>query len=881
MECSTGPQELYEEAVAQLCLGNVARARISAEAGSARDDPACTVLLAFLFHRVFPANRNKVHRLLQEAYANGGRDPRAAALLALYFAPGCSYGFVTEINDAARSLIYAEEAVEGLREIIKVQEDGFLLYLLGEALIIRCEHEELEKVAQRGLEKFGMEECRLQLARLYLLDLPGMAGKEALYDGEKANALLREGIERDHADSMWMYAHRKAEDFRNLADVNVDPMPLYLRAARLGNFYAVQELGDLYAGHPDCARMGFKEPVEEDAQRAYEYFQRAIELGYAEGYCGIARLYVDGKLPCVSDRFEEARSWVKKALDCGNVYAYYSMARTFEAELDEKAERAESEVDETCPEYVELMQWMVKGAEFDSECCEWLAKAFMKKEQYDKAKMWLERGAHVLQYDVCHCMLSELLLSGNVAGGKDVAQAEKLLREAADQPDFYAKVELAEFLFREREFHAEAVEWANKSLAVAQSPQAHLLLGDICACADSGFQDSLDAKGHYLMAVALNDGAEGHARIAELYHDGNTVEEDMNIAMAHARLALMEDPYNTRALVVCGRILWDGMNAEDAVVVQDDEHTEDCFGAVQESFENLEEGYENDHKALAFFEAAKLLGSETGEIFWIAMQLRDSQVTLKSTNVIQAAKKIAEQSGEYQAYMLYALGMLSINGVSCTSDTNETVDRDEHKAIEYWNRAIQVDPEYAEPHDQLGLLYHERGAMKRAVSHLRRALELGAPWNAMLLANILENGMGGVVRDVDAAIDIYIRLSPDDDDAKEALVKYYADCRVLWTPERHHAFPGVLRRAVETMFVLRSIEGCALSVVPTELMVLLTQTIVGRWKLEPKKKKARSITCSSCSQELALSAFSRSQRAKLKKKKSHQIRCLQCIAHPQ
>jgi tetratricopeptide (TPR) repeat protein len=99
-------------------------------------------------------------------------------------------------------------------------------------------------------------------------------------------------------------------------------------------------------------------------------------------------------------------------------------------------------------------------------------------------------------------------------------------------------------------------------------------------------------------------------------------------------------------------------------------------------------------------------------------------------------------------------------------------ERNSNEACSLLQKAIEIDPQYAAAHRELGILFHKEGNLEEAEYHLRRAMELDPAdyWVQMYLANLL--GVRGRISDAEQMYKFATALHPEIEEGLEIFARF-------------------------------------------------------------------------------------------------------------
>ncbi len=173
----------------------------------------------------------------------------------------------------------------------------------------------------------GVVSAAKSLMNLYVHDRPDdMTEKEgreaAMMWHERLIEILREKADRgtakdkkNLADALYNGCDAPEEIDCDLPDRADDAVRLYEEIS-----YEKKDGASYY----DLGRMYSREVSEE---KAFEFYMKAVEMGYAPAYYAIAVAYLDGE--GVERDFDKAFEWLQKSVDSGDSYAKLKLAECY------------------------------------------------------------------------------------------------------------------------------------------------------------------------------------------------------------------------------------------------------------------------------------------------------------------------------------------------------------------------------------------------------------------------------------------------------------------------------------------------------------------------------------------------------------------------
>lgn len=129
-----------------------------------------------------------------------------------------------------------------------------------------------------------------------------------------ADGLLEELKREQYPHAYSMQADIYVSNSTHLEDV----LPLYTKAANLGDVYALYQLGMLYVDG---------QMEEKNASKAISYFTQAAEKGYADAYWQLALLYRAGKM--VDKDYQKYAEYLFKAINDGSINALKELSEAY------------------------------------------------------------------------------------------------------------------------------------------------------------------------------------------------------------------------------------------------------------------------------------------------------------------------------------------------------------------------------------------------------------------------------------------------------------------------------------------------------------------------------------------------------------------------
>lgn len=115
------------------------------------------------------------------------------------------------------------------------------------------------------------------------------------------------------------YAYSLQADINISEESHLDQVvPLYKKAAQLGDVYALYKLGVIYTGG---------QIEDADAQKALHYLTQAAEQGYADAYLQMALIYKRGRI--VTKDYDKYVSYLFDAVDAGSVEALRELSDAY------------------------------------------------------------------------------------------------------------------------------------------------------------------------------------------------------------------------------------------------------------------------------------------------------------------------------------------------------------------------------------------------------------------------------------------------------------------------------------------------------------------------------------------------------------------------
>lgn len=205
-----------------------------------------------------------------------------------YFISAADLGLAVSMNSAGQIYrVDKSDYVNAMRWYRKADENGnpkgtfYIGYLYDVGLGVEEDNAEAAKWYRKSAD-LGHAQANANLGNFYL------SGIDVEKDGLKAKAYFEKAFNINPKSA---YAARKLGDlYQKGIGVKASKelaIQWYETAGELGNLASYIEIGDIYSGEMNMAR-------DLDGARAEEYYQKALDLGSAEGGANIAYLYEKG-----------------------------------------------------------------------------------------------------------------------------------------------------------------------------------------------------------------------------------------------------------------------------------------------------------------------------------------------------------------------------------------------------------------------------------------------------------------------------------------------------------------------------------------------------------------------------------------------------------
>ncbi|MHC4943792.1 MAG: tetratricopeptide repeat protein [Planctomycetota bacterium] len=224
--------------------------------------------------------------------------------------PKKGLGFVSDLKFEPKIALPEEtemEKPEDIEALKELAESG-----IAQAQFTLSCYYQMGKGVEKNIEEF-VKWCRKAADQDHGMALFNLAG--AYYNGD--------GVEKDLLKSMHLYSKSEECGYPGgkgpaaavSREIMRDP-PLTLRLAKEGDLEAMFMMGNHY-------RKGNE--VEEDVQKAFDWYMKAAELGHSGAQYNLGVMYVTGNGVPQSDM--RSLEWFKKAADQGHKMAIETLKR--------------------------------------------------------------------------------------------------------------------------------------------------------------------------------------------------------------------------------------------------------------------------------------------------------------------------------------------------------------------------------------------------------------------------------------------------------------------------------------------------------------------------------------------------------------------------
>ena len=246
--------------------------------------------------------------------------------------------------------------------------------------------------------------------------------------------------------------------------------------------------------------------VDTDYEEAEKWFRKAAESGYAKAQFNLGLCYETGN--GVELDYAEAVKWFRKAAEQNLSKAQYELARCLDEGMG--CER----------NYEEAVYWYQKAAEQDHPASQYyLGVYYEKKDDMKSAFHWYKKSAEQ-KYVKAMRSLGQCYAKGKGCT-KDLVEAAKWYRAAAEKGDAIAQYELALYCENKEKNYREALLWMRKS-AQQDNKHAQYNLGRYFEEGKGVKKDIREAIRWYSVAAR----AEQHSAIEALKRLGLDIQQD-------------------------------------------------------------------------------------------------------------------------------------------------------------------------------------------------------------------------------------------------------------------------------------------------------------------------------------------------------------------
>ena len=302
---------------------------------------------------------------------------------------------------------------------------------------------------------------------------------DVLYDNkEKYKAWLNKAVEAGEV----LAKIRCYTEYEYEKEIDKDIFDEILNMAEYGNVYAIHELGDYY----------YKNKVHKNYEKAFEWYSKAAEQGYASAQCDLAYMYYNGH--GVDQNYEKAFEWYSKAAEQGDAYGQDCLGVLY---------RDGKGVEQS---YVEAIKWFRKAVEqgfasAQNHLGDMYYYGKVVERDYKEAFKWyrkaVDQGNDISQFN-----LGNLYLTGKGVE-RNFTEAIKCYIKAADQGQVDGQVILG-VIYQSGKNYIEAIKWFKKAAdqgdIIAQNKFREL------------YQERESARQNYEKAVNLSKDVEGLSR---------------------------------------------------------------------------------------------------------------------------------------------------------------------------------------------------------------------------------------------------------------------------------------------------------------------------------------------------------------------------------